>query len=371
MKILMLSTDPKVFEEDSVVSLRLKAYGALTDGLYVLVSAGGLREKKILKLSPKVTCVAVPAPARSLRPLGLVREGLKLRREAFSLITAQDPFEIGFAGVLLSALLKLPLQVQVHTDFLNPYFSRGSLLNHIRVFLAGFVLPRAHSVRAVSERIKNGLLKRYGLSPEKITVLPISNPPSEAVEAIDLKEKYPNFSHFSLLVSRLEPEKNISGAIKAFASVSAKYPQAALVIVGEGSERSYLQNLVLKRGLWKRVFFEGWQDPHPYYRAADLFVSNSLYEGYGLSLLEAALAGCPILTTNVGLVGEVLTEEGAVIVPPGDQRGLERAWENALLHPEFLGEKTRRAKEAAEEHSKLSGLSYAEAVVALWRRACA
>lgn len=370
MKILMLSTDPRVFERGSAVASRLLAYGAHTEGISVLVSGGSLKERNTLVLSPRVTLVAVPSRSKFLRMFSLVRAGFALRKNNFSLVTVQDPFETGLAGLMLSRVLSVPLEVQVHTDFLSKFFVGHSFLNRVRVVFAGAVLPRARVIRVVSERIKRSIVERYALSAERVVVLPIMNPSAAAAEPVRLKERYPGFSSFSVAISRFEPEKDMRSLLDAFAEVARTEEGAALVLVGEGGERLALERHARSLGLEKRVIFEGWQSPAPYYREADLYVLSSLFEGYGLTLIEAAQAGCPILTTDVGVVGDIITEENATVVPPGDRRALARAWQTALENPQFVREKAERAEEAVRRHSPLSPEAYAEAIVGLWRRAC-
>lgn len=372
MKILMLSTDPRVFEKGSAVGARLAAYGALTDGLHVLVTARPLRERKVVRLSPEVTLEAVPVNTPLARPLALARVGARMRNERFSLVTAQDPFETGFAGLLLSRLLRVPLEVQAHTDFLSPFFVRGSLINRVRVLLASIVLPRARAIRVVSERIKRSILERYRIPAERIIVLPVMNPAvSPYGESPRLKERFPEATSISLAASRFEPEKNIPALLDAFAEVLRTETGVILILLGEGMERPALERHARSLGIEKSLVFEGWQSVGPYLGEADLFVQNSLYEGYGLTLVEAAQAGCPILTTDVGIVGEVLTEENVSVVPPGDTRALARAWQTALENPQFMREKAEGAREAVARHAPLSPEAYAEAIVGLWREACA
>lgn len=371
MKILMLSTDPRVLEKGSAVASRLLAYGELTEGIEVLVSGGSIGAKQTLELSPKVRVIAVPDILSVLRPLSVVLRGLGSRKQKFSLITAQDPFETGFAGAVLSFLLSLPLEVQIHTDFLNPYFLKHSLLNRLRTVVARFSLSRASIIRTVSERIRRSLLEHYRLSESRVIVLPVMNPPLESVgEPVGLKERYPDFTSFSLAVSRLEPEKNLKALFDSFADVLRIEKTAALVVVGEGRERASLEQHARRLGIEKHVLFQGWQKPGPYFKEADLFVQNSFFEGYSLTLVEAARMGCPIVTTDVGIVGEVITEENASVVPPGDTRAFARAWQTALENPQFMREKAERALEVVKRHTPLSPEAYAEAIVGLWRKAC-
>ena len=87
-------------------------------------------------------------------------------------VSVQDPFEVGLLGLLVARILRVPLHVQVHTDFLSPHYVRHSFLNRLRVAVAGFVLHRAVRVRVVSERVKDEIVERYGLKTH-ISVLPI------------------------------------------------------------------------------------------------------------------------------------------------------------------------------------------------------
>ena len=90
--------------------------------------------------------------------------------------------------------------------------------------------------------------------------------------------------------------------------------------MGEGRERKRLVALTQKLGLSKRVVFLGWRnDAQGLIRSAHAYIQASAYEGYGLTLVEAALARVPIITTDVGIVGEVLKGyEDVLAAPVGD-----------------------------------------------------
>ena len=115
------------------------------------------------------------------------------------------------------------------------------------------------------------------------------------------------------MASRLEPEKNIDLAIRAWTHVIQKSPDTGLIIVGRGSLTHHLHMLVNRLGLQSKVIFEPWIDMPTlisYYKTADIFLNTSFYEGYGLTLVEAHAAGCRIISTDVGVAREV----GATIV---------------------------------------------------------
>ena len=236
-------------------------------------------------------------------------------------VTVQDPFETGIVGFCIARLSKVPLHVQVHTDFLSPEFSVLSYLNYIRVMLAGFVLHRAQRVRVVSERIRKSIGGQYHLQAP-ITVLPIfvDVEKFKAAGKNNLSQQFTKFRQKLLVVSRLEPEKNVELALRSFAEAAPL--DACLIIVGEGSERESLEALALSLGVASRVFFEGIRDPASYYALADLVLVTSRYEGYGMTIIESLASGVPVLATDVGIAREA----GATVTTEGKFAGVLADW---------------------------------------------
>lgn len=225
-----------------------------------------------------------------------------------SLVSAQDPFETGLAAWRIARRLKIPLHVQIHTDFLSPEYA-SSLKNRIRILLAGYVLRRASAIRVVSERIRRSVEETYHVSVP-ITVLPIFVDVQKIRtmrEDPQLIERFSRFKTKLLFVGRLEPEKNAELAVRSFAEAAPK--DACLIIVGEGSERGRLEQLVRQLAMSERILFEGEREAGPYYRIADLVLMPSRYEGYGLVIVEALAAGKPVLSTDVGVAREM----GAIV----------------------------------------------------------
>ena len=159
------------------------------------------------------------------------------------MVSAQDPFETGFVAWLIAILLQSPLHIQVHTDFLSPEYARLSLLNRTRAVIAGFVLKRATRVRVVSRRIKAGIEKRYTLRVP-VTALPIFTDLQRiraGARDIALEKRFAPYGTKILVVSRLEKEKNVALAIRAYAAVAPE--SSCLIIIGEGRERGGLARL--------------------------------------------------------------------------------------------------------------------------------
>src|SRR3989344_661110 len=223
-------------------------------------------------------------------------------------VSAQDPFETGFTAWLIARITGAPLHVQVHTDFLSPAYAQLSPVNRIRVRLAGFVLRRAARIRVVSERIRKSLGKNYHLS-STVSVLPIFADIERMRGAADasITSRFNRFNTRILVVSRLEPEKNVALALRAFASSAPS--DSCLIVVGTGTEKVSLQHFAKRLNVAERVFFEGEHDAAPYYAFSDIVLVPSKYEGYGLVAVEALAAGKPVLSTDVG----VAREAGAIV----------------------------------------------------------
>jgi glycosyltransferase involved in cell wall biosynthesis len=141
-------------------------------------------------------------------------------------------------------------------------------------------------------------------------------------------EQRPAKNGFTLLyVGRLEPVKNLSLLLNAFAAARASHSELRLWIVGDGSERKALEQLAAELGLLPEVTFWGRQlDVAPYFSAADTFIMSSWSEGLPMSLLQAFSLGVPAIVTDVGGMAEVARmAQGGMIVPAGDSAAMAAA----------------------------------------------
>lgn len=320
MNLLLISSDQNVFDEGSATRARVRAYAeavAATGGTLHLLSraprAQEIAEGPLFLHGVRVHKLAAPwILARHAHAL--------ITAHAIDAVSAQDPFEHGWAA--LRALRGTPakLHLQVHTDYLSPWFTRGrmraALLNRVRVRIADRVVPQAQGIRVVSARVKGAMRSRYGATLPEPAVIPIPVS-AEVPPPVPLPERFP----FTLIaVCRLEPEKRVQDAVAAIARLQERYPMLGLVVAGDGRERSRLKRYARARGVGDRVRFLGWRaDARGLMQSAQGFIQASAYEGYGLSLIEAALAGVPIITTDVGIVGEVFVNyDHALVAQPGD-----------------------------------------------------
>lgn len=299
----MLSTDSNILKEGSAVRVRMAEYGQLFDNLYIILLSSGPTQKQ--KISENVHIYSINSDNKIKASVKAVNSSKYFKD--IDVVSSQNPFELGVIGYVISKKLKAKFHVQIHTDFLNENFSRFSLRNAFSVGISKIVLPRAKGIRVVSERIKRSLFK-VNINCEPV-VLPILVDREKLITnvKIDLRKKYPEFETLVLTVSRLEKEKDIETLLKGFNQVINFYPKTALVIIGSGYELDNLKRLVKDLGIEDKVKFEGYQeDIYSYMKTADIYAQSSMYEGYGMTLVEAALLRLPIVSTRVGIVGDVL-----------------------------------------------------------------
>jgi len=306
MRVVMISTDRKLFEEGSAVRARSKKYADALGELTIIVFA-----KEYFHFTEVSDGALRIIPTNSRSRIGYLFNAIAIGKTlSADVVSAQDPFETGFVGARIAKALNAKLQIQIHTDFLSPAFVALSPLNRLRIAIAGYVLQRADCIRVVSKRIADSLL-RYKLTCP-VSVLPIfvdverikNAPPSNM-----LRERYPKCKRVIVMASRLEPEKDIERAIRVFARLVENRDDIGLVIVGEGSEKERLKAMAEGYGISHQVVFEPWvEDLAPYYKSADLFLVTSKFEGYGMSIVEALAAGTPVLSSDVGVAGEAGAE---------------------------------------------------------------
>lgn len=344
MHVLMISTDIKMFEQESSVRTRMIEYGSLCDELHIIVFTKKEASFQKIMLSDRVYVYPTGSHSKYFYWFDALRIGFACINSKFfhsniTVITTQDPFETGVVGRILAKKYNIPLNVQIHTDFLSHYFRKENFLNRIRLIVARFVLRGATSVRVVSLRIKESLVsRRFVRAKCRIDVLPIFVDLQKIKETIprrSLKTEYPQFNKILLMASRLTHEKDIQTALCAFKSVLVSEPRAGIVIVGAGPERDFIFRFSKENKIEASVVVLPWmsqEDIYAYYKTADVFLVSSLYEGYGMTIVEAGASGVAIVSTNVGIAPELLSESN--LCSPRDSICLTTHIVDAFKHPQ-------------------------------------
>ncbi len=329
MKLLVIGSDRNVFDPESAVRKRLVEQGAMVDEMHIIVFS----LRKAHYVDERISDNAFIHPTDSWSKIFYLfdawRIGIKIIPQGTDdwVISVQDPFESGIVGYVLALTRGQAFHIQLHTDPFSPFWRHASFLNTIRFSIGMFLLTRADGIRIVSNRIKQSVVG-LGVLERKLTVVPIFTETAlREGEKTDLHQEYPGYTEIILSVGRLEPEKDFALLLRAFQEVRKTYERSLLIIVGNGSQRTRLVALSEWLGIDEHVRFLPWShDVIGYYKTADCYVQPSLYEGWGLAVIEAMSAGAPIVMTDVGCAGEVVVnEESGLVVPAGNADALADA----------------------------------------------
>ncbi len=235
-----------------------------------------------------------------------------------------ESFRTGFA--LLHRLLLYPAAARNADKIITgSEFSKRDLIKHLKV-------PEGKI-----EVIHHGLDKRYKpLSQEEIT---------------EVKRKYNLDFPFILYVGIIGTKKNILNLIEAYHRVRDSLKRYRLVIVGRRARtHAEIFRKVEMLGLQNDVLFTGYvpdDDLPGIYNAADLFAFPSLYEGFGIPVLEAMACGTPVVASNASSLPEV-TGDAAIMVDPYDVHGLAGAMHELVTNKSLREKMVQRGLERAK-----------------------
>ncbi len=324
----------------------------------------------VLELDPAIPVVVGNRRRRKLRwsiPLG----ALRLFRQAHRCDVLVSVSETGFVlllGWLAARLSRRPFVVLVQSPLAES--------------IATWVPPRVQPLtRWVNARADASIC----VSPQLVQGVIENGMPAEATASITVGVDVDRIRHLAqqsaftarpdsryiVAVGRLSTQKGFDLLIAAHAKVLAAGEPHLLYIVGEGPERSRLEQLGRELGVQDTVFLAGFlANPHPLLAAADLFVLSSRNEGMGgLVLLEALGHGVPIVATDCVTGPRSLLEGGRLgtLIPTEDVDAMADAIGHHLRHPEDLRGKALcgpdRAREFDPAHSAAQFVAILESVI--------
>lgn len=216
------------------------------------------------------------------------------------------------------------------------------------------LIHRANHILAVSEFTKQSLVERWQIDPANITVTPLGvdhhryHPNLSVDDLRDVRNRYGLPGEFVLYLGTIEPRKNLLRILEAFEQLSG---DASLVIAGKWGWK--YQEIVrrINTSLKKRnILVLGYvaEDDKPHLiKLASAFVWPSLYEGFGLPVLEAMAVGTPVITSHVTSIPEVVGD-AAIMVDPYHAEYIAEAMHKLLTEPSLHHLYSRKGMERAK-----------------------
>jgi len=236
-----------------------------------------------------------------------------------------------------------------------------------------YVLHGADHIVAVSENTKRDLVRLFDVEPERVTVVhngcdPIFRPCSQRVEMDAVRKSYGVEGRYLLSVSTLEPRKNLQRLLDCFLLLKKKpsYRDLNLVLVGASGWKSRRleanlgelrgKGLVFLQQVPRKVL------PH-LFSEAEVFVYPSLYEGFGLPVLEAMACGCPVVASRSSAIPEVVGDAGLLF----DPMSVEEMAGNIQMFLDDPGLRQKMARQGLDRAQLFSWEGAARKVIDLYR----
>ena len=279
--------------------------------------------------------------ARALRRL--------LHTESFDVVHAHV-YASAVAAAIATAGTGVPLIVTEHTEgcWKRRRHHRASRLTY----------RRAARVIAVSAAVRDLLVQRSGVRPEKVVCVPNAIVPAPSLPRRRPERRARGGRPLVGRVARLQPEKAVDVFLEAAARVAPVVPEARFLVVGDGPARAELERLASSLGLDGHVRFLGLRaDARDVIARLDVLVVSSRSEGTPLVALEAMEAGVPVVATAVGgLPDQIEHGRTGLLVPPDDAEALGAALVELLADPgraRVLGEAGRRRAVALFDYGEM------------------
>lgn len=327
--------------------------------------ASGLVERgcdvEIIVIREEGALVKSVHPKVDIVSLGAERTALSIPSLSWKMYNDDFDAIISFMGyVNVCAMISQFISFSDHVSILTEHTSVSAHSGaqggrgYVVQYLSEILYPVADAVVGVSEGVKNDLRKEVNLQDSQ--VCKVYNPvvTNELHRLANVSVDHPWFGNSEpviLGVGRLIRDKNFELLIRAFQQLNERR-EARLIILGEGPERSNLEQEVRHQGISDRVDMPGFKrNPYCYMSASDVVVLSSSREGFGNVLVEAMACGTPVVSTDCPSGPSEILEGGkwGPLVPVGDVDKLSDAIQSTLEDPPSSMELKMRSKNFTDE----------------------
>ncbi len=249
---------------------------------------------------------------------------------------------------------KGPFIVTVHDLIRFSFgFAKETVSERILLKLDIWGVKRASHIIAVSQNTRNDLTKYLRIPQDRISV--VYNGVDHNIFKpynIKLLDK-----PYVLYIGSERPRKNLGRLFEAFAKLKGEFPELKLVKIGIPGRSERFREDTMKKlgrlGIIRDVIFVDYASELTlahYYSSAALLAYPSFYEGFGLPPLEAMACGCPVVTSNVSSLPEVVGEAG-IMANPYDTDSLAQAMRQVLTDDKLRDDMVRKGVEQAKRFS--------------------
>lgn len=265
----------------------------------------------------------------------------------------EQPAVVHSLGYVSPIAARCPQVVSVHdVNYLGHQGRRTAIGRRALGFFVQRTVSRAERVITISEFSKSEIVQHMNVDPGKVVVIHLAGreaveaqatPPSRSVSEIG--------QPYIMAFSSLSAHKNISRLISAFVKVAPSIPHA-LVLVGHLPEKGDLRAEIEAAGV-DRIRFTGYlpdEEVESLMQHASVFAFPSLYEGFGMPIIDAQQAGIPIVCSSAGALPEV-AGKGAVVFDPYSVDDMADAISRASLDPDLRTSLIKRGHDNARQFS--------------------
>ena len=339
----------------------------------VVASGGGGELDRRLKASG-IKTIFIKSLQRDVslwKDFAVFFELLKIYRQEKPDVVHLNSSKIGGIGALAGRICRVPKIIfTAHGWAFNE--KRNFVSRKIIAFLQWFTVLMSHTTIAVSQSMANQILNFPFISQKKIKVIyngvaeidfemrATSRHPHITNRAAEKRDTMLNHSVWIGTISELHKNKGIDVALNAFAEVAKKYEQVIYVVIGEGEERERLTQQIEKLGLSDRAFLVGFiPDAKRYLKAFDIFTLTSRTEALPYAVLEAGLAGLPVIASAVGGIPEIInsTDMGCLVTTGKHaEHAIKTAIEKLITEPDLqqkLGQNLQKRVRAEFSQQKM------------------
>jgi glycosyltransferase involved in cell wall biosynthesis len=292
------------------------------------------------------------------------------RKHRFDVVHTHSS-KTGMVGRIAAWLAGTPLVVHTIHGFSFHEFSSG-LGTQFFITLEKIAAHFSHVMISVNSEDRETAIKRGITAPERIVTIVNGIDPGPlngtAPTPLRAELQLPDEAILVGSIGRLAPQKGYTYLVEAVPALRARYPQAHVIIAGNGPEEEKLHELVKKMGLASHCHLLGFRrDIAGLLAAFDIFVTPSLWEGLSISLLEAMAAGKAIVSTAIkGNRETIQSGVNGLLVEAANPNALATAIGQLIEHPEQAQQLSQQARHSAE--TQFSEEKMVTEVAGLYRR---